>query len=440
MMNNLPAKVNNPSQNNVSHYSIRIPGTTPVDLSKHTLIDKNHREHDIFFNSSGFHNHLTHHYLAAYALGADMKRLQDIFYAHSSYMRPIPDAVGVLTRETYRNEISNRDAYTSYLNLFKDEIQQHGLVDTVRYWLFKDDMLAHTIGGAYHPLIHLGYALEFNLPNIGAEALAMAACTEPSPALVMEHVNDKTKEGLPLKEIKNGTKSVMELIQDIHKDTEFDGVVKFTDELKSVSVLNSPKSVAKLREYVAQWNFKDVESSMEELFISCILLLVGSGMRPQGIKLDFFLAHAVTSIHAIYTLLPYLTPIQAELILRGHLAESLMFYVARGRPSIQLDLISQYKSPQAVDGSKNPWLDVLSLALNAEESHCIKAVRAIATAQTAYGSPSFDDPHLLLKAAQVTVDVTGRSDQAGRAAGQVWNFAGIGFKEAWEDELNKSHI
>ena len=171
---------------------------------------------------------------------------------------------------------------------------------------------------------------------------------------------------------------------------------------------------------------------MEELFISCILVFVSSGIHEEGIKLDFFLAHAVTSIHSIYTLLPYLSSIQAELLLRSHFAQTLMYYVARGRPSLQLNLLANYKSPQAVDDSKNAWLDVIQLALKAEEPHCIKVVRAIATAQTVYGNPSSFGNGILLKAAQVTVDIAGKSSIASVA----WNFDGIGFKEAWENPQN----
>ncbi|KAI9492360.1 hypothetical protein BDB00DRAFT_929747 [Zychaea mexicana] len=384
-----------------SHYAIRIPGQAPVDLSKHTLIDKNHKEHHIYFNTSGFHNHLIHHYLAAYSLGSDMNRLQDIFYAHASYQRPMPPSVRTLTRENYHQELCNREAYTSYLNLFKEEIKSHGVVETVRYWMFKDKMVAQMLGGAYHPLIHLGYGLEFDLPDIVAEAFAMGACTEPYPEPVMEYLTDQLEEGPP--DLVNGTKTIMDLLNAVYKDPELEGVVKFTDELKSSSVLQSPKAVAKLSEYASQWHIKDIESAIQELLVGCILLFTTSGIRKEGIKLDFFLAHAVTSAHAVYTVLPYLTPIQAELLLRGHLTESLMYYLARGRPSLQLDLLLDYKSPQAV-------------------------VRAIALAQTVYGNPS--NNAILLKAAQVTVDIAGKS----AAADVAFNFAGIGFEEAWEQQ------
>lgn len=155
-------------------YAFVLPGITPEakQLSEH-LLEKNHVEHNIFFNPKGFHNHLTHHYLSAYAMGASAERLQAIYDEHASYQRPLPASVGELHRENYRSQIGNRDAYTSYRDMFQHEINQHGMIHTIRHWIYSDDLLARVVGGAYHPIIHLGYAVEFNLPALAAEGLAM---------------------------------------------------------------------------------------------------------------------------------------------------------------------------------------------------------------------------------------------------------------------------
>ncbi|KAI7855362.1 hypothetical protein BDC45DRAFT_439079 [Circinella umbellata] len=250
-----------------SHYAIRIPGSASIDLSKHNLIDKNHQKHDIFYNSCGFHNHLTHHYLAAFAFGADTKRLQEIFDLHASYQRPIPASITTLTRDTYRKEIRNRDAYTSYLNLFTNEIEKYGVLETVRYWIFKDEMLAQLLGGAYHPLIHLGYAIEFNLPNVTAEALAMMACCEDYPAPVMKHLNDKNEDGEELKQIMNGTQTALTIFQTLYEDSDFDNVIKYTDETKAQNVYDNSVVIKRLREYASQWHYKGKRGKRSDYFL-----------------------------------------------------------------------------------------------------------------------------------------------------------------------------
>ncbi|KAI9494648.1 hypothetical protein BDB00DRAFT_787004 [Zychaea mexicana] len=329
-----------------------------------------------------------------------MKRLQEIFDIHASYIRPLPDPISTkLTRDIYRLELGNLGAYTSYLGMFKEEIEKHGM--------FKDDMLLHVSGGAYHPLIHIAYALEFTLPDIAAERLAMAACTSGlmyapllKPLLIDGH---DAKFGMAAGDQKK--RCIEEIINAIRTDTEFDDMIKFikfTDDF--MTVLENLRAAAKLREYASQWDY-------------------------TGTKLDFYLVHILTSVHAVYTIVSFLEPGQAELLLRGHISEALLHYVSRGCPSLQLDSLAEYKSPQqaVVDGSANPWLDVIKLALAANEVHCVKAVRAIAFAQIVYGSPRDD---ILLKAAQVTVDITGK----GPFMGSNWNQTGIGFEQTWKEE------
>ena len=44
------------TKSSLLNFSILLPGATAgTDLSKHFLIDKNHKEHDIFFSNHGFH-------------------------------------------------------------------------------------------------------------------------------------------------------------------------------------------------------------------------------------------------------------------------------------------------------------------------------------------------------------------------------------------------
>ena len=201
-------------------------------------------------------SHLVHHYLAAFAFGADTKRLQEIFDFHASYQRPIPAPTTILTRDTYRKEIRNRAAYTSYLNLFTDEIEKHGMLEAVRYWIFKDEMLAQLLGGLYHPLIHMGYAIEFNLPKVAAEALAMMACCADYPAPVIKHLTDKDEEGEELKEITNGTETALDIFQALYADSGFDNIIKYTDETKAQNVYDNAIAIEKLRVYATQWHYK----------------------------------------------------------------------------------------------------------------------------------------------------------------------------------------
>ncbi|KAG2224768.1 hypothetical protein INT45_005292 [Circinella minor] len=477
-------------------YSFLLPGITPqTKLQSEHLLEKNHTEHDIFFNESGFHNHLVHHYLAAYSMGADNKRLKEIYDDHASYQRPLPPSVGEFTRENFKQQLGKREAYTSYLNMFQKEIENHGMVDTIRRYVFMDDMLARTIGGAFHPLIHLGYAIEFNLPAVAAEALAMAACTEPNLSSLIPSFPWLQEILVPVQAVtmassardmvskvtsdmaaklgfggSDGTKAsaakdqhsdkpspesansltatdmtaslkeaitnnaVVDLIEEIHRDADFDGAVKFTDSNKIRAFLANSQAVEKLKAYASRWHVhddeKDLQAKAKELYTAAMLCYGATAIREQGIKLDFFLMHALTSIHAVHLLLPVLAPVESAALLEGHAAATLAYYISRGRPSLQVDLLLKYESDEAANDSANPWLKICERAIHAPEAHIIKVVRACAVGQVVYGHDSRSEPFekAWVRLADMTLYIS-----SNKIDGSYWNHKGIGFDEAWQE-------
>lgn len=163
-----------------------------------------------------------------------------------------------------------------------------------------------------------------------------------------------------------------------------------------------------------------LEQRMKELYEACMLVFAASGIRERGTKLDFFLAHAVTSIHAVHIMLPHINAAEAASLLEAHAATTLAYYVSRGRPSLQFDLLAEYETPLADKNALNPWLSIFNRALKAQEEHVIKVVRACAVGQIIYGSQTpFEQSWM--KAAAVTLDIDGN-----------WDHGGIGFDEDWK--------
>ena len=173
-------------------------------------------------------------------------------------------------------------------------------------------------------------------------------------------------------------------------------------------------------------SYIDPESSLGELYETCLTVYAASALREQGFKLDFFLMHALTSIHAVYTILPNLTALQAELLLRAHFAETIAYYVSRGRPTLRIDLLLSYPSPVQLN-SENPWLNIIHKALTMEEVHILKAIRALALGQVLYGGDTMANGWI--HAAQMTLDMTGGSTAF---RDTKWNHQGIGFDETWQ--------
>lgn len=231
-------------------------------------------------------------------MGANTERLKEIYDDHASYQRKLPPPVQDINRENFRSQLGNRAAYTSYLEFFQREIAAHGMIDTIRRFVWSGDMLARTLGGAYHPIIHLGYAVEFNLPPLAAEGLAMAACTSgtlkpviPDLGPAQDHLTavqaatsaavtkdaisklatdfadtlgfEKKKADEVDKEaatdmqesLKSAVKNnaIVSLAEETRRDRELDGVVKFKDESKLPTLLENEKAVRKMVAYASRW-------------------------------------------------------------------------------------------------------------------------------------------------------------------------------------------
>ncbi|KAG1315074.1 hypothetical protein G6F61_000147 [Rhizopus arrhizus] len=170
-------------------FTMVLPGVNEEahKLSEELLL-KNNKEFHIFFNEKKFHNHFVHHILAAYSFGADKEKLQEIFEIHAKTQRPLPPSTRKITRENYKEYLDKADAYPDFLVFFQSEVDKYGMLDTVRRWVWHGDFLARTLAGLFHPLIHIGYGLEFELPSIVAEGLSMTACTEASYSQIIPHL------------------------------------------------------------------------------------------------------------------------------------------------------------------------------------------------------------------------------------------------------------
>ncbi|KIX08852.1 uncharacterized protein Z518_03509 [Rhinocladiella mackenziei CBS 650.93] len=130
------------------------------------------------------HNHILHHLLVIYALGASPEQLESAYRRNADYQRPRRDrsslTLNLADPEQFRQHLEKPEYYEDYLEFFKGEVTTKGIEKTLKEYVFAgteraDDMLARMYGGLLHPIIHLGYGLEFQQTLIVAEALASAA-------------------------------------------------------------------------------------------------------------------------------------------------------------------------------------------------------------------------------------------------------------------------
>lgn len=250
-------------QSRLASLNVGVPPLSPLkppppSLLVKQLLDRNNREHDIYFGDSHFHNHFPHTLLSQFALGAPESRLKKEWDIEN-YLKPLPPKEPTeLTDLNWKEYIGRDTFYHNYLDYFKDKIAADGAVKTVLDYALGETLLPSFVSGAVHPLIHTGFGLEFGSDTVVAEGLAEAAVHSPAFAPVVD---------IPLysKPI-SGKKSLLQIIDAIYHDDVFKGVVKYTDGTKSQSVLSSPKACEAIKQYVMQWEFDDSQDGLGKAF------------------------------------------------------------------------------------------------------------------------------------------------------------------------------
>ncbi|KAI8067860.1 hypothetical protein BC940DRAFT_256735 [Gongronella butleri] len=416
-----------------------LPGITARSTTTaKALLEKNNRNHHIFFNEEKFHNHMSHHILAAYALGADEKRLDAIYEQHATYQRAIPPVLEQVTRDNFTKHLDNADAYSSYLQFFNGEIKEHGIINTVRRFVWSGDILSRLFGGALHPIIHVGYGVEFSVPGMVAEGLAMAACSSNllDPLIPKHPELSETLRALPAEPLAVRTESdaptgeniLVSIVNEINTDAFFNPVVKGDEANRTAVLCDSKEAMEKLQGYLTRWKQEktwvtreDHQARVKELIQACVLAYGATGFTSKDPEvlpnLDFFLMHAMTSVYFIHVLVPHLHPEEANGLIQTHALMCLAYYTAFGRPKVRVDRLLNYKSATFANDEPNDWAHVFKVAVQGDDEHVIKAVRSLALAQLLYGHGEDDLGQVYIKAAQATIDVQGN-----------WS-RGIGFLE-----------
>lgn len=82
--------------------------------------------------------------------------------------------------DQFKRCLGDERNYHDYLEYFQSEMESKGWQAALNEYLFSgderaDDMLVRLYAGFLHPIIHLGFGVEFQQPAIMAEALAQAA-------------------------------------------------------------------------------------------------------------------------------------------------------------------------------------------------------------------------------------------------------------------------
>ncbi|EIW78449.1 hypothetical protein CONPUDRAFT_167455 [Coniophora puteana RWD-64-598 SS2] len=397
----------------------------------------NHVQWDMYFDDVGRHNHSPHQLLSIWAMGASGPVIDAAYKMACVYQRELGKPPETITKANVWDHLGDMKYFGSYSSFFCHEIREKGFTRVMEEYVFSrygnisDKGSVHPVmvnrifGGIFHPWIHIGFGAEFGQPGLVAEGLAMACTQDGNPNTLLQLDSWEPKSGdapgvlsalsnLSLNALlSNGTTTARPSSRGLHAlailarmqaDPAFDDVKD--EELKPSFYEDTFKLYGDaLRKYASMWEIDtSTEAGSREAFEQLALIVtimygVAGWTKENALQPDFVLVHLVTSALFFPSVNAYLSrPELHAVLLRAFFTLALGYFVARGRPKVDLATFYAHTTtlgtprgaaPQpavgTLPGSKSPhaltpntWLPIMQTSLVHPNEHLPKAQRSFA--------------------------------------------------------------
>ncbi|EMC91151.1 hypothetical protein BAUCODRAFT_80670 [Baudoinia panamericana UAMH 10762] len=346
------------------------------------LLQTNHDNYHIFFNPEGFHNHIAHHLLTIYALRAGAGDIQKAYEVNKGYQReqgPSDHDVVSEMRDpaTFSSYLGRQEHYANFLQFFRSEIDSNGWQNVVNKYIFArtdraDDLLCRAFAGFLHPLIHLGFGIEFKQPAVIAEALAQAAVHGPYMSKFL-----LPAEAAAQKHTDKPSRNIVELLDEIHADEGLLAAPKWSDGNKLRDGIIG-RGADQMINYASQFHVEpdELERKTAEMTNAAVYYTAGSQRPDKKIMYDFYYMHCVNCsvFFSAFLQQPWLGTGNKIRLLEWKVRNDLAMYASRKSPEIRLDEIRKNKpnKPSGWDGVED------RAATFEDDGHTSKLIRALA--------------------------------------------------------------
>ncbi|KAM0747010.1 hypothetical protein T439DRAFT_318264 [Meredithblackwellia eburnea MCA 4105] len=375
-----------------------------------TCLMDNHINTHCFFNDDGLHNHTAHHLLAAYSLGAGPSLIKDIYELQKVINKPMLPLQSVEVNETNWTEfLGDANFYPNYLAFFYRLLvappsppspyagKKDSVVPVLEKYLFggEGEMLVRAVSGAIHPLIHIGFGVEFGLIGIVAEGLAQCcvhspivrdlfpSAWPPPPPKQTSFQSTLTSAFSSLKlgssssflgyaptasPLDNFASTAASLPREPRSRIPQEGLSGFTilDRILHDSTLGPgsanqqddfprlDKAIQnrgdEIRAWCEEWKFRgdtiwkstpsweEIVKKTEELFWMATVIYAAAS-RPGYVepKMDFFTMHGLTSVLFLPPILEVISPHLRPYLLHSHFRVLVAYWISRGRPNLHVN-------------------------------------------------------------------------------------------------------
>lgn len=416
------------------------------------LLQKNHEIYHMYFRDVGGHNHIPHSILTILAMGGGPEQLKRAFDDGAPIQRPLPPVDAQVVESfndpaIFRAKMTQLTEYTNYLAFFKREIEKKGCEMVINDYCFSrtpnaDYMLAQMFEGVFHPLIHLGFGVEFQLPSIVAEGLAQGASHYLGN---LDHFFLGTENLLRTRSVK--PKRLLDLYHEVRGNEKVRAAALVTDRAFRVRDGVVGRALPEITALAAQYQVTPatLERSTAEM-ISCAANVAATTQSKPGKlrRIDFYVMHNVTSSVALVILLrqPWLKMEDKVRLLEWKGRLDLVMYAAISCPELRPENLLEYEPTL----SKGMTWNTMYKAITSihDDGHIAKFVRALKIGEDmARGFEQSDSDgdlpvkgELWFRVAQLCFDTT--SPGNGIEAEEKW-VMGAGFEPMWgmvPDQVN----
>ncbi|EXJ59130.1 hypothetical protein A1O7_06561 [Cladophialophora yegresii CBS 114405] len=331
-------------------------------------------------------DHIVHHLLSIYALGASPSQLEKAYRNNTGYQLPTPpaDPINIETLrqpEGFVKHLGDSERYRDYVVFFQKLVSERGVESVVNEYVFKgdaraDDMLARMFSGFLHPIIHLGYGIEFNQPLIVAEALAQAAIHPAWPAPFLWGAENAARN---LTQPADHT--LVQLMDEIKANHKLQTAVVWSDPPNKVTDGLYIRAADEMTQLAARWEVsaKDLEQKTAEMINAGLYMTALAQRADKAIKFDFFFMHcANTSL--FFSVFNRTSWISRKA--KGRLVECmgrlhLLMYASAKAPELRLQDLRGYR-PERRGG----WESIFARAREyQDDGHTSKLIRAISNGE-----------------------------------------------------------
>ncbi|KAK1216779.1 hypothetical protein PQX77_020584 [Marasmius sp. AFHP31] len=449
------------------------PGITKESTEELLLVlQENHNKHHAFFDDRGFHNHLAHRALALWALGADKVAIRQTFEIDSRIQRPRFKSPEPIAAENFIEHLGDPSYYDAYLTYFTAQLNDKPAGQVIEEHIFSSsfnfgrvnkngespEMLCRFLDVLVHPMIHVGYGVEFGIPGVIAEGLALTAIHGtissriiPASLFTLTVNQDDKMTGIIPDEVPLPDQTSLHAFSLLARILKDDKPWTYTNFFEEFSLVMERQNETILR-LTNQWSHFDaadkeaVDHKIEELVWMNTLLYAVSGYGTKGkvegeFNADFFTMHLITSLIFLPGLVSALSLRSGKMLLRTYFSVSLATWIARGKPTLDIgaffsDSIPSFIAPGSSDPTmeeSSQWSSLIEYSISHPDDHFVKILRALSHCANKYGSKkNFDvtelrgtemiDGTLFLRAALLTAKRMVELGQSGKE--ECWDRPG----------------